>query len=144
MFSLKLEIKEVRRLTHLVLGRIRKLHRQFQRLTSGIPVILFVFMSGIVTHERLADASDITKGDCSKVQMGAPIRTVSSFQSSRALIPFIPQKSSYGSAASQYASPMGPQDYSREPSDHPTLQQTENTLELFASIALRQIGYAPT
>ena len=131
-------------MTHLVLGRIRKLHPQFQRLTSGIAISLLLFIPGTVTYECPADASDTTESDCSKVQMGALIETDISFQSSRASIPFIPQKSSNASAASQYAIPMEPQDYSREPSDHHTPQQAENTLVLFASIALRQIGYAPT
>jgi hypothetical protein len=131
-------------LTHLVLGRIRKLHGQFQRLTSGILVTLLLFISGVVTQEWLAEASEITKGDCSKVQMGAPIETDFSLQSSRALIPFTPQKSSNASTASQYAIPMEPQGFSREPYDHHTLQQTENTLGFLASIALRQVGHAPT
>jgi hypothetical protein len=131
-------------LTHLVLGRIRKLHRQFQRLTSGIVVILLLFISGIITHEWPAGASDITKSDCSKVQMGAPIETDFSFQSSRALIPFTSQKSSNTNTARQYVILAEPQDFFRETYDNLTLSQTENNLKPFLRIARRQIGHAPT
>ena len=138
------EIKGVRKLTHLVLGRIRKLHRRFQRITAGIVVSLLPFIPGMLTHEWPTDSADITKSDSSNLQMGAPIEADFSFQNSRALIPLTSKKSSNSSTASLHAIPKEPQDFFREPYDNHTLPQTKNNLELFVCIALRQVGHAPT
>jgi hypothetical protein len=128
----------------LVLGRIRKLHGRFQRLTAGIVVSLLLFIPGIVTHEWPAATSDITKSDSSKLQMVAPTETDFSFQDSRALIPFTSQKSSNTSTASQYAIPKQLQDFFREPHDNHKLPPNKNNLELFSCIALRPVNDAPT
>ncbi len=131
-------------MTHLVLGRIRKLHGRFQPVRAGIIVSLLLFIPGIGTHERPENAWDITKSDYSKLQMGAPTETDFSSQNLRALIPFTSQKFSNPCTANQYAIAKETQDSFREPYENHKLPQTKNILELFESIALRQVGYAPT
>jgi hypothetical protein len=137
------EIKEVRKLTHLVLGRIRKLHPRFQRLTAGIVFSLLPFIPGMLTHEWPTDSADITKSDSSNLQMGAPKEADFSLQNSPALIPFTSKKSSNSSTGSLHAIPKEPQDFSRDPYDNHILPQTKNNLELFVCIALRQVGHSP-
>jgi hypothetical protein len=129
-------------LIHLVLGRIRRLHGRFQRVTVEIAHRLLPSTAGIFC--RPIHALDITKRDFTKVQTKAPIESDFSFQNSRALIPFTSRESSNSGAASHYAMPNLPQDFFRELCVDNTLPQTKNKLELFLWTALSQVSHAPT
>jgi hypothetical protein len=131
-------------LAHLVLGRIRKLHRRFHRFTAGIVVALLPSTPYLVTHEWPTDASDITNSHSGKLHMGAPTETCLSFQNSYRLIPFTSQKFSNTSTASRSAIPKESQGFFLEPYNNYKLAQTKKNLEPFLGIARRHISHAPT
>lgn len=131
-------------MTHLVLGRIRKLPRRFQRLAAGIVVTLLPSLPSVVIHEWPTDPSYIKEKHFRKLQNGAPAETNFSFQNSPTLIPLASQKFSNASTASQYAVSNKSQRFSRAPYHHGTLTETKNILEPFLGIALRQVSHAPT
>lgn len=90
-------------MTHLVLGRIRKLPRRFQRLAAGILITLLPFLPCVVIHEWPTDPSDNNEKHFGKLENGASTETNILFQNSPTIIPLASQNFSNTSTASQYA-----------------------------------------